>query len=431
MRIWLATIGEPVPMGEGEADRLHRTGGFARFLADRGHSVLWWTSAFDHFRKRHLCRSDETVRFGSRLEIRLLHGRGYRRNVSFSRLADHGVIAEKFAEESAKRILQERPPEIFVAALPSIELGAASADFGADHNVPVVLDMRDMWPDIFVDAAPAPARPVARALLHPMFREARRACSRASAITGITEQFVDWGLARGCRSRTPLDRAFPLAYSSHAPSADAIREAEQQWRRLGVARDGVFTICFFGSLSRQLDLMHAIDAARLLSQRSVPVRFVICGSGERLVEYRAAAAGLGNVLFPGWVDRASIYALLRLGHAGLDPLPGRYDFLATINNKAIEYLSAGLPILSSPVEGVLAELLRQENCGLSYPERDARSLADLIELLLRRPEWVAAMRQNSAALFRQRFDAENVHLSMESHLERIATHVLERDCAAV
>ena len=104
MNIWLATIGEPVPLEAGRADRLHRTGYFARFLANRGHRTLWWTSAFDHFRKRHLAARDETVDLDSNLRIRMLRGRGYRRNISLARLRDHAEIAGKFTREAEQAV---------------------------------------------------------------------------------------------------------------------------------------------------------------------------------------------------------------------------------------------------------------------------------------------------------------------------------------
>ncbi|MGA7237279.1 MAG: glycosyltransferase [Bryobacteraceae bacterium] len=421
MNIWLATIGEPVPLEAGCADRLHRTGYFARFLANRGHRTTWWTSAFDHFRKRHLTVRDETVDLDGNLRIRMLRGRGYRRNISLARLRDHAEIAEKFAREAEQAVRRGSRPDLIVAALPSIDLASACAEFGARHAVPVVLDMRDMWPDIFVDTAPVAIRPLARALLHPMFRQARRACSQAAAISGITDAFVDWGVQRGCRRRTPLDRAFPLAYSAEEPTAEAIHAANRTWDRLGVYESGPFTVCYFGGLSRQLDLMHAIDAARLLETRGALVRLVLCGDGERLDEYRRAAAGFANVILPGWADRAAIYTLMRRSHAGLDPLPGRYDFLSSINNKAIEYMSAGLPVVSSPRRGVLSDLLEQRRCGLSYDESDARGLADLLYSLSHDRASVAAMGRSSAALFREQFMADTVCASMESHFERIVS----------
>ncbi|GAI08595.1 unnamed protein product, partial [marine sediment metagenome] len=50
MRIWLITIGEPLP-SDNNNDRLYRTGILAKLLIQRGHEVVWWTSTFDHVRK--------------------------------------------------------------------------------------------------------------------------------------------------------------------------------------------------------------------------------------------------------------------------------------------------------------------------------------------------------------------------------------------
>jgi len=61
MKIWLVTIGEPLPLGISKDDRLHRTGQFARYCASKGHEVVWWTSTFDHFRKQHHFEGDKTM----------------------------------------------------------------------------------------------------------------------------------------------------------------------------------------------------------------------------------------------------------------------------------------------------------------------------------------------------------------------------------
>jgi len=67
MKIWLVTIGEPVPVHEGVRDRLCRTGYFAHLLANHGHNVVWWTSTFDHFRKKHLFEADTFLPVNERL----------------------------------------------------------------------------------------------------------------------------------------------------------------------------------------------------------------------------------------------------------------------------------------------------------------------------------------------------------------------------
>ncbi|MGO8689540.1 MAG: glycosyltransferase [Thermoguttaceae bacterium] len=418
MKIWLVVIGEPVPVGEGVHDRLHRGGYFATFLADHGHEVTWWTSTFDHMRKKHRFQEDATVEVNPRLQIRLLHGGGYRSNISLARLRDHRAIAGKFAHLAAA---EADAPQIIVAALPTIGLCLESVQFGQRRGVPTVLDMRDMWPDIFVDTAPGAARPLLRLLLGGMFRQARQACAGATAITGITEAFVDWGLKRGGRVRSELDRAFPMGYLSAPPAAEKIAAAEKFWDQQGVVADPQRPLaCFFGTLGRQFDLDSVLRAARELHARGSRFRFVLCGAGDRFEHYRALAAGLPNVLLPGWVDAAAIHVLMRRSACGLDPLSDRYDFLATINNKAIEYFSAGLPVISSPRRGTLAELLAAEECGLSYDLGDAAGLARALARLADEPGLRERMAEGAGRLFQRSFTAEKVYGSMMEYLEKIA-----------
>jgi hypothetical protein len=118
MRVWLLTIGEPVPLGAGVRDRLHRTGSFARYLVSRGHQVVWWTSAFDHFRKQHLAGHDTVVTEPDGLRIRMLRGSGYKRNVSLERFRDHRQVAQRFRLLSQS----EEEPDILVSALPTLEM---------------------------------------------------------------------------------------------------------------------------------------------------------------------------------------------------------------------------------------------------------------------------------------------------------------------
>jgi len=416
MNIWLVTIGEPLPLGISKDDRLHRTGQLARWLAARGHNVVWWTSTFDHFRKQHHFVEDTAADVAPGLKMRVMKGCGYARNVSVSRFRDHAQIARKFAFAAAECDV----PDVIMAALPTVELCGACLEYGVRRGVPVVLDMRDMWPDIFADAVSRPIRPFARLLLHPLYRQAQQACARATAITGITEEFVDWGLRRGRRERGPLDRAFPIAYEAAAPPAERLSAAEKFWDDLGVhENEPSLTVCYFGNVGVQLDLAHIIDAAGILHQRKCPVRFVLCGRGERLEEYHRRARRLPNVLLPGWVDGAQIWSLMRRSGAGLDPLPDRYDFLATINNKAVEYLSAGLPVISSPRRGVLSDLLSSQSCGLSYTGGAADELAATLQDLQANPMALAEMSARARAVFHAHFAASAVHMRMSEYLAEV------------
>jgi glycosyltransferase involved in cell wall biosynthesis len=417
MNIWLLTIGEPVPVSRNCGDRLHRTGYLAHLLNQNGHKVIWWTSAFDHFHKKHLFDCDTTVEICQRLVIKLLCGGGYSSNLSLKRILDHRRIAKKFCRESSLLPV----PDLLLCGFPTIELSLASVKYGLKNNVPVVLDMRDMWPDIFLDSVSNPMRNVAAVLAWPMFRDARAACANATAITGITEEFVEWGLKKAGRPKNILDRFFPMGYVSKPPNLEKILEAEKFWDKQGIMADGDdFVVCFIGTLGRQFDMETVLSAAHILGESGKSFSFVICGRGDCSDYLCQMAAHNPRVIFPGWVDAAQIHVLMRRSKVGLDPMPDRFDFLGTINNKAIEYLSAGLPIISSPERGVLSDLLKRHQCGMSYPQRDTHTLADVLLNLYQDRETLQNMSKNASRLFKEMFTAETVYGEMMQHLVEIA-----------
>lgn len=426
--IWLVTIGEPVPTVTQSGERLHRSGALAHFLAERGHHVTWWTSTFDHFSKSHRFEQDTILIPNHGLRICLMKGPGYKSNLSMARVHDHQVLARKFALAAEA---EHQRPDILLAAYPTIELCLAAVNYGKKIGVPVVLDIRDMWPDIFVDHAPALLRPVAKLVLAPMFREAHRACRDATAIVGITDAFLDFGLRHARRARSRLDTIIPFGYRSQPPPTERLQEADQYWDVLGVPRQpqGILAVCF-STISRQGDFETVVEAASRLNASGSPVSFIICGTGDRLDYYRQKAAGLQNINFPGWADAARIYTLMRRASVGIDPLPDRYDFLATINNKAIEYMSAGLPVISSPNRGMLCDLLRDNKCGLSYATGDAEGLAAALVRLNDDRPGLAEMSKNAARLFEQTFQAERVYGAMLAYLGEVHRDYFARRAAA-
>lgn len=417
MKIWLLKIGEPVPVDASCRERLHRTGLLSHYLAAEGHRVTWWTSTFDRIRRENVRDRDLDVFPEEGMRIKLLHSPGYRKSISPARMKDQRHVARRFLSCAEG----EDPPDLILSAYPTVELSKAAIVYGSRHRVPVVLDMRDMWPDIILDPIPRAVRAFARILLHPMIRDSRWVCSRATAITGITEEFVDWGLTRGKRERTPLDRSFPMAYVTKPPPEKEICEAERFWDALGITKaKAEFVVCFIGTIGHQFDLETPIRAARVLEESGRNVKFVFCGSGDRLESYCKSASGDDRILFPGWVDAAKMFVLLRRASVGLNPIPDRYDFLSTINNKSIEYMSAGLPVVSSPTKGVLHRLLEAEGCGAGYEPGNPSGLSRILIGLYDDPRGLKAMSENAKKVFERRFDAEIVYREMSRHLADIA-----------
>lgn len=383
-------------------------------MVEKGHEVLWWTSTFDHVGKRQRCSTDTTRVLGDRYRIRMLYANGYRKNISIDRLLNHRGVAEKLRKFSET----ERRPDVILCSLPTLELCVEAVRYGKRNHVPVVVDVRDLWPDLFLELAPAWARGVAKRVLGPMFGMVREACAGAAAIVGVTIDYVAWGLRYAERAATVWDRDFPMGYHRIELPNDEYEDALGRWYALGVTKDE-FVICFFGTIGRHFDLDTVIGAARILQGTGRRFRFVLCGNGDRLAQYRRKAEDCPDVLFPGWVNRADIGVLMSLSKAGLAPYINKPNFIMNLPNKPIEYLSAGLPVVSS-LSGLLAKLISDHKCGVTYEEGKPDGLAKALLRLHDDREALRAMSRNAKELYERSFVAERVYGEMIGHLQIIA-----------
>jgi glycosyltransferase involved in cell wall biosynthesis len=126
------------------------------------------------------------------------------------------------------------------------------------------------------------------------------------------------------------------------------------------------------------------------------------------------------VLFPGWISAPQIQAILRRSHLGLVPYRNTPDFEMSIPNKAVEYLSAGVPVGTS-LGGTLQRVLETNDCGFHYDSADPFALVAGIRALRDSPDLHA--RRSSAArdLFDRSFVSENVYGALTARLESIAS----------
>lgn len=406
LKIWILEIGEPSPL---EPDvRLHRYGEFSRALAARGHDVTWWASSFSHAPRKFIVRSDQDVVLDG-VTLRLIHGKGYLRSVSMARI----LHQRHFASQFLRRADSYPKPDIIICPIPTIENAEAAVTWGNRNGVPVFIDIRDLWPDELVDLAPSMLRWAARLLLSPFFVKMKFICTEASAITGVSRSYLDYGLKFAHRRISSDDFVFPLGYSAQAISPDKL-EAARLWRDQILGRSDKFTLCFFGTLGNFFSIETVIEAARHL-RREMPIQVIVGGDGSNLRRYRGIARGVDEIVFPGWLTAPRIAAVMESSHAGLAPY--KEGARMSLPNKPFEYMSAGLPVISSVI-GELADLLRDNDCGVTYSASSVAELCSVIRLLYRDQSKRVRMGRNALELFKSRYTVEKIFDQVAARIER-------------
>ncbi len=171
-----------------------------------------------------------------------------------------------------------------------------------------------------------------------------------------------------------------------------------------------------GTVGKSYDLETVVEVARLLeAEGSANIRFVLAGEGEKFQALQERAKDLRNIEFAGWLTADEIRSLLSVSYAGLVPCISAPD---TMPNKPFEYLSAGLPLVSS-LEGEMVGLIEREALGVNYHYGDVAGLKNCIKMLC-----ADSVRDtfsfNARNVFQAQFDARLIYHRYADCLERLA-----------
>lgn len=415
LNIWLIKEGEALPIGSG--GRLMRTGALAKYLSMHGHRVTWWSSSFIHGEKKHISKYN-VVDVQKNEKIILLHSPiVYRKNVSFFRILYHWKLAEEF-----KKYREEfEKPDIIFCSWPTADFADAAINYGEKYKIPVVIDIRDYWPDIFVRAFPTSVRYIADIFLLPMKMKASKIMRKAFSITGVSEDAVLWGCKYAKRNPTNRDCTFFLGCNKVNNINELRKNVPNNWVKKGID-ESTWNICFLGSLRNSgLDLETVISAVLKLSQKYPNIRLGIAGEGDSRKRLEKLAGNSKAVVFLGWQDERGMNTLMSISKCGAYCIQNTEDFINTFSNKAIQYLSLGLPILNS-LEGFAKKLLADNDAGVTYTEGDVNECANKIEELYLNEMERSEMASNALELFNSKFDLEIIEEQIEDYFYKIVRH---------
>ena len=375
-------------------------------LLSRGHRVTWWASTFSHQRKALLFDRDQVFDVQRHFRLRLLASGTYDRNVSLRRYLHHRRLGHRFLKVA--RTLQ--PPDAIVCAFPVIDLAYYAARYAKALRIPLVIDVRDLWPDTFLGKLPAGSRWLGRLLFAKDFRRAHYTCAAADSLVSISQGCLDWGLTKAGRSARPADRVF------HTGCPDALTNAVLSRAPVRPEWSGKVLFTFVGSFGSSYNLRSICDVAEMcLAGGDDHVHFVLVGDGDQYTDIVRRAVRLPNVTLTGWIGQEALTDLLKASDVGMAPLRSVRDAMP---NKPYEYFAAGLPILSSR-EGEMEALLDQHDVGSSYRDGDVGRLRELVLAFAADPTRRAACSRNARALYESRFRAEDIYARYARHVEEV------------
>ena len=267
-----------------------------------------------------------------------------------------------------------------IAMSPPLTLGITGWLAARLRRSPMIFNIQDVFPDAAIETGAITDRRIIRAATSLE----RWSYRLADAVTVLSDDLRDNVTAK---LRPDDDPAKVVVIPNFVDTA-AITPADRLTpyrRELGLGDEPVVLYAGNVGFSQSLDLVLA--AARALPD----VTFLINGDGAARRSLEAAAEGLGNVRFAGYIAPDRLSELLATGDVHVVPLKrglGR----VSVPSKTYSVMAAGRPVVAAIDPGsAVPAILVQSGGGVAVPPDDPAAFVDALRGVLAAPDEAAAM----------------------------------------
>lgn len=413
MKLWIISVGEPLPV-DGENTRLRRMGNLASYASSNGVSVEWFSVSFDHYKKMQRCESDTDYCVNDNFVLHLVKSIPYKKNVSLARIRHHKNAGKSIYNKMNKT----DKPDVIFASMEPLEVSKVAIKYAKENNIPCIVDVRDLWPEIYYDVIPHSLHWLLNFYVKKCAKTLNYTMGNCDSIVGLSDGFLNYGLKYAQRDRTDNDAVFPISY----PNIDySIYKGkfEQNWEKFGL-KSTDFIVVFLGNFGDQFKFDEIVSAADFFKNET-NIKFVLCGNGKHESEIKNLVGD--NVVIPGWIEKEQIFSLMANASLGIAPYIDSMNYRLNTPNKFGEYLSAGLPIAVS-VSGEMENLLKKYDCGSYY--RNAEELIKIVDLYFRDSKLTAQHSNNAKKLYEDMFNADKANEKLLNHIIKISQLKKER-----
>ncbi len=225
--------------------------------------------------------------------------------------------------------------------------------------------------------------------VYPIFK---KIFTKADKIHAISNYLADWARDMGYKERVEV-----------IPNGVDYKKFESIEPK--IKNDGKFILITTSRLVKKNGVEDIIKAMSLLS-RDVSLHILGSGPLDKHLRQRAKSLGVENrVQFIGFVDQREIPKFLHRADVFIRP-----SLTEGMGNSFIEAMAAGLPVIATPVGGIVDFLTDPDKSrdkpptGLFVPPRDPISIAKAVERLIKNERLRDTLITNGKRLAREKYD---------------------------
>ncbi len=275
-------------------------------------------------------------------------------------------------------------PDVIIGTSPTFFAAIAAAVKSFLLRKPFVMEVRDLWPAIFVELGVL-KNPLLIGLLE---RLERWLYHRADRVVTVTQAFRQDLIRRG----VPPEKVSFIPNGADVDYWIPKKKDPQVLDRLGL--ENKFVVLYIGAHGISHALKKVLDCAALLKDHP-HIHFLFVGDGaEKAMLMKCASdACLDNVTFHDSVSKDDVGSFYALSDICLVPLRDIPLFDSFIPSKMFEIMAMARPIVAS-LKGEAADIIKCSGSGIVVPPEDSVSIKDAILSLYENPNKHKALGEN-------------------------------------
>lgn len=276
-------------------------------------------------------------------------------------------------------------PDVVIATSPQIFCGYAGVWYKRLRRVPLVVEIRDIWPES-MSAVGANVPKIGIWGLEIIEKTMYRVCDRLVTVgPGYYDRLAEKGVLR--------EKMSVVMNGTDLESYSPRGKCERLLKRYGL--EGKFVVSYVGTVGMACGLEVMLDAAEKMKEMK-DVAFVIVGDGAHRaqLEEEATMRGLTNVVFTGMHPKSSMPDWVGSSDANLVHLKASELFTTVMPSKVFESAGCARPIIMG-VDGYAKRLVMEADAGLDMKPESADSLVACVKTLAGDPDLCRRLGKNA------------------------------------
>lgn len=342
---------------------------FAKFLAQKGHSVKIFTSSEIHNTDVNMIK-DKSLYVEKDMD-----GVEY----TFLRTSDYtgnGLSRIFNMLEFPLRIWQAGKkfpkPDVIYTSAPTIFTAASAVLFAKRYHLPCMVEVRDIWPESIVEYKGMSRKNPIILVLYQLEKWLYR---HADRLLFTMEGGYDYIKEKNWEKYIPASKVSNLNNGVDLEEFDR-NALECTLEDADLLNPDTFKVVYTGSIRLVNNLGRVVDMAKYMQEHGHDnIRFILYGDGTEREELsnRCQAEGLKNIVFKGKVEKKYIPFILTHSDLNLNHVKQTniMRFGCSLN-KLFDYFASGKPVLSDLT--VQYDLIERYQAGVTLKTQDTESM---------------------------------------------------------